>query len=205
MPPIVSDDYKLKKRQEILASALVCFAKKGYQQATMDDIVEQSGVSKGAIYNYFSSKDEIYREVINQDTLILDRIVKDELQTQGSAADKISFLFDTYLSNNHKESPLKELFQVFYELRLQSCRDEKIAEFLKQRREHSFVNLVKSIVVDGQQRGEIKAGLDAEILAHTYWGMIDGASICVVTDPDYPYKEALTQMKNMFLAYLTPE
>ena len=50
MPPIVSEEYKRKKKKEILSGALACFAKKGFQAATIDDIVAYSGISKGAIY-----------------------------------------------------------------------------------------------------------------------------------------------------------
>ncbi|MNU50253.1 putative HTH-type transcriptional regulator YfiR [compost metagenome] len=203
MAPVVSEDYKMRKKQDILSSALICFAKKGYQQATMDDIVEQSGFSKGAIYNYFRSKDEIYFEAVNENTSSLQSVVKEQLQQLPTSIDKVSFLFDTYLSNDHQDQTEKALFQVYYEFRLQSCRDEKIASFLKKRRQDLFINLIRDIVTDGQGRGEIRADLDAGILAHTFWGLIDGASICVVTDPDYPYEAALTQMKRMFLAYLS--
>ncbi|USB33958.1 TetR/AcrR family transcriptional regulator [Paenibacillus sp. YPG26] len=203
MPPVVSEDYKMQKKQDILSSALICFARKGYQQATMDDIVEQSGLSKGAIYNYFKSKDEIYFEAVNENTSSLQHAVQEQLQQLPASIDKVSFLFDTYLSNTHQDQAEMALFQVYYEFRLQSCRDEKIASFLKKRRQDLFINLIRDIITDGQGRGEIRTELDATVLAHTFWGLIDGASICVVTDPDYPYEAALSQMKQMFLAYIS--
>lgn len=48
------------RRAQILEAALRCFAKKGYHAAKMDDIVRASGLSKGAIYWHFKSKDEIF-------------------------------------------------------------------------------------------------------------------------------------------------
>lgn len=168
----------------------------------MDDIVEHSGFSKGAIYNYFKSKDEIYFEAVNENTSSLHNTVQAQLRQMPAAVDKIAYLFDTYLNNDHHDPAEKALFQVYYEFRLQSCRDEKIANFLTQRRQHSFISLVKDIVTGGQATGEIRGGLDPLILAHTFWGMIDGASICIVTDPGYPYEQALSQMKDMFITYL---
>ncbi|WP_082926788.1 TetR/AcrR family transcriptional regulator [Paenibacillus tuaregi] len=203
VPPVVSEDYKVKKKQEILSSALICFAKKGYQQATMDDIVEHSGFSKGAIYNYFKSKEEIYFEAVNENTSSMHNTVKEKLAQLFTSLDKLACLFDTYINNDHSDPAEKALFQVYYEFRLQSCRDEKIASYLTRRRQESFISLIVDIVQEGQKKGEIQNELEPLILAHTFWGMIDGASICIVTDPAYPYKQALSQMKEMFVAYLT--
>ena len=48
------------RRAQILAAALQCFGRKGLHAAKMDDIVESSGLSKGAIYWHFKSKDELF-------------------------------------------------------------------------------------------------------------------------------------------------
>ncbi|MCF6268852.1 MAG: TetR/AcrR family transcriptional regulator [Melioribacteraceae bacterium] len=52
------------KRSEILNAAIQIFAMKGFKAATLDEIAEKSEFGKGTIYNYFSSKEEIYKEII---------------------------------------------------------------------------------------------------------------------------------------------
>ena len=52
------------KRSEILDAAIQIFAKKGFKATTLDEIAEKSEFGKGTIYNYFSSKEEIYKEII---------------------------------------------------------------------------------------------------------------------------------------------
>jgi AcrR family transcriptional regulator len=52
-----------ERRRQILKAATIVFARKGYHVATMDDIVRESGLSKGAIYWYFKSKKEILLEL----------------------------------------------------------------------------------------------------------------------------------------------
>ena len=42
-----------ERRQQILSAAMTCFIAKGYHRATMDDIVVESGLSKGTLYWYF--------------------------------------------------------------------------------------------------------------------------------------------------------
>ena len=55
---------RLFKKQEILDAAIKIFAKKGFKATTLDEIAEKSEFGKGTIYNYFSNKEEIYKETI---------------------------------------------------------------------------------------------------------------------------------------------
>lgn len=59
--PKVSDEYLDGRRQQIIDAAYRCFAQKGFHQTTMRDIYAESGLSAGAIYRYFSSKEEIIK------------------------------------------------------------------------------------------------------------------------------------------------
>ena len=53
------------KRSNILMAAVKVLTSKGYYSSTMDDIVDESKMSKGAIYHYFSSKKDVYLAVID--------------------------------------------------------------------------------------------------------------------------------------------
>src|SRR5436305_8883797 len=49
----------LDRRTQILDAALVCFAKRGFHQASMHDISAEAGISVGLIYRYFANKDAV--------------------------------------------------------------------------------------------------------------------------------------------------
>jgi AcrR family transcriptional regulator len=53
-----------RSRQAILDAALPLFARKGYAQTTTDEIARRARISKGLIYNYFSSKEEILESLV---------------------------------------------------------------------------------------------------------------------------------------------
>jgi AcrR family transcriptional regulator len=57
--PKVTEEYLNTRRQEIIDAAYRCFASKGFHQTTMRDIYAEAGLSPGAIYHYFNSKDDI--------------------------------------------------------------------------------------------------------------------------------------------------
>lgn len=63
----------------ILASAVQLFARKGFDGTSVQEIVEDAAVTKGAMYHYFSSKDdllyEIYNQLLSRQLADLDRIL----------------------------------------------------------------------------------------------------------------------------------
>lgn len=72
-------------KEHILKNAFALFMQKSFKEVTMKDIVEKTGMSKGAFYHHFSSKEEVFREVV--DTYFLagldtyfDNIPKDNLR-----------------------------------------------------------------------------------------------------------------------------
>ncbi|MBO5658307.1 MAG: TetR/AcrR family transcriptional regulator [Duodenibacillus sp.] len=56
-----------KRRQEILAAAMKCFADKGFKATTMQDIARAVGMSAGNLYNYFEGKDSIVEELARRE------------------------------------------------------------------------------------------------------------------------------------------
>ena len=57
--PRVSRDYLDRRRDEIMAAALRCFAREGFHRTTMQQIVAESGLSPGALYRYFAAKEDL--------------------------------------------------------------------------------------------------------------------------------------------------
>ncbi len=61
--PKVTEAHRAARRDEIIEAALRCFAAKGYQRTSMADVIEESGLSAGAIYGYFAGKQELFAAV----------------------------------------------------------------------------------------------------------------------------------------------
>ncbi|MFX1342535.1 MAG: TetR/AcrR family transcriptional regulator, partial [Promethearchaeota archaeon] len=62
--PRVLQDYKIRAKKRIVDAAIQVFAEKGYHQAKMTDIAKKLGVSKGTIYQYFKSKEDLFKAVV---------------------------------------------------------------------------------------------------------------------------------------------
>lgn len=81
--PKISEAQKNERKQIILDAALAVFGEKGYSDASMDDIVRASGISKGGIYTYFHSKESILLEIAEQRFKARNQLVA-ELKTESS-------------------------------------------------------------------------------------------------------------------------
>jgi AcrR family transcriptional regulator len=201
VPPIVSEEYKRNKKKEILASALRCFARKGFQAASIDDIVAESGISKGAIYNYFKSKDDIYITLMMEQTEEAnDRLLK-EIEALDSAGARLSYLFDRY-SSSRPDKDMKDYIVVHYEFTLHSSRNEEISRVLKQRGNQFFINLILKIVEEGKESGEFAAETDSRLIANMFWVVVDGTNIQRILFEDFPSEKVFLTFKQFMMSYI---
>jgi AcrR family transcriptional regulator len=79
-------------RSQILAAAMSLFARQGFANTSMNDIVRESGLSKGGVYWHFKSKDDLIAAIFDSFFGGQERILASVLGSQASAADKLTQL-----------------------------------------------------------------------------------------------------------------
>jgi AcrR family transcriptional regulator len=62
--PKVTEEHVQARRRQIMSAALNCFAREGFHRTTMQDIFREAELSPGAVYSYFTSKDELIAAII---------------------------------------------------------------------------------------------------------------------------------------------
>lgn len=77
------------KRDQILDGANTVFSRMGFDAAGMADITREAGVSKGTIYVYFDSKDDLFAALVDRQREHLFRDIAAALDTPGSTADRL--------------------------------------------------------------------------------------------------------------------
>ena len=76
--PKITSERRTERREEILDGARRCFAEHGYEGATVTKLEREIGLSRGAIFNYFSSKDDLFLELARRDNERLVRLWMDK-------------------------------------------------------------------------------------------------------------------------------
>lgn len=97
----------IQKKQYILETARKVFVDKGYKNVTMKDIVEACGISRGGLYLYFGSTEEILLAVLQQEADETDDVFTKSISEEDSAADILTlFLKEQKRELLHKKNNL---------------------------------------------------------------------------------------------------
>ncbi|MBB5870572.1 AcrR family transcriptional regulator [Allocatelliglobosispora scoriae] len=62
--PKVTEEHAANRRRQIVDAARACFVRNGFHQTSMQDIIAEAGLSVGAVYSYFKSKDELIGAIV---------------------------------------------------------------------------------------------------------------------------------------------
>jgi TetR/AcrR family transcriptional regulator, transcriptional repressor of aconitase len=194
--PKVSQEYLDARRSEILDAAIVCFARDGFHCTTMQDIVRQSGLSPGAIYNYFKSKEEMIEAIANR-RQAKERQLVIEAINGGPADEALVRLRDAFLDDlsNAKERLRR---RVSVQLWAEAQRNAKVRKVV----ERSYADpreLMSHFFVEAQKRGAIANWVDSDALASFVIALFHGLVLQNEWDKQFSvesHKELLNVLLN---------
>ena len=76
--PKISDERRAERLEQILEGARRCFAENGYEGATVAKLEREIGLSRGAIFNYFPSKEDLFVELAVRDSARMSEIWREQ-------------------------------------------------------------------------------------------------------------------------------
>ncbi|MGP4081026.1 TetR/AcrR family transcriptional regulator [Pseudalkalibacillus sp. R45] len=189
--PKVSKKYKEEKIAVILDAAAQCFADKGFSDTTVDDIAKASGTSKGSIYLYFSSKEEIFYR-LNEKSAEQFLEIKKQLAEQDSASAKLKYIFQHLISGSVGKEDFNKI-SVQFEFWVYISRNDKEALFTE--RVEMFTSLIKEIVEEGVEKGEFKEDIQVDDFSKLFWSIWDGILVQLL------FHKKDSELKNMMRLY----
>lgn len=101
--PKVPDRYLEDRRNEIIDAAEACFLRKGFHLSTMQDICRESGLSPGAIYRYFKSKNDIIAAVIGRSTERQAALIQQARDSYSEAAQALEAIGEQFFGELEKD------------------------------------------------------------------------------------------------------
>lgn len=140
----------LQKKKYILETARKVFMQKGFKNVTMKDIVEACDISRGGLYLYFSSTEEIFMEVLHMESEQSDDVFSDSIGDDATAADILAF----FLNEQKKELLRKRdtLTIATYEYYFESNASKK--ENILKIQFDSAVKIIEKLIQAGVMSGE---------------------------------------------------
>ena len=171
--PNVSDE----RKAQILNAAEGVFTKRGFNEARMDDIAEKTGLSKGTLYLYFKSKDDLIIAILERIFQREFRQLEDLQQDDISASDAMLKLTD--LITKDIVSMLR-LIPIIYNFLALAFRNKYVQRALKDYINH-YLNILIPIIQRGIDMGEFRP-VDAREVAIAAGAIIEGTMLLWVYD-----------------------
>ena len=162
-----------------MAAAIDCFARYGYQGASIDRIARHAGVTKGALYYYFRDKEELLFEAVSDRVGDFERHVLAEVapgdDALGSLRRVIDACFFHATVSNHRRFIITLMIEALDVNPQLSAKFQRIL-----RRMRAFL---AEVVRRGQACGSVRADVEPEQIAAVIAGAIMGAEIQHYQDP----------------------
>lgn len=180
-------------RNKIVTAAWRLFNERGYEDTTIDEIVEESGTSKGSFYHYFEGKDALLGSL----SIVFDEKYE-ELRTQltpeMSAVDKLTFLNHELFSMIDNGVPL-ELLTRLLSSQLITRSEKHLLD-----RNRTYFKLMSEIFLEGQKSGELRTDLTVNEMVKVYAMMERGLMYdWCLTGGDYALSRYSGQIMPLFL------
>jgi TetR/AcrR family transcriptional regulator, repressor for uid operon len=169
--PKVTGQYKSDLREKIIEAAIESFAQTGFDKTKMEDIAKRLGLSKGTIYLYFNSKEDLF-------LAICEHYVKVMRDQQHSAI--FSKKEDLVLDSEHFYEKFRRLEQgkdrVMLEMVVESSRNSRLKKGMYEHRLKVYDAVVEHL--NRQiEKGFIKKGIDVNGLASAFVALYDGLTV----------------------------
>jgi len=172
-------DVSEQRKKEIVEAAIRVFSRMGLHQARMDDIVEESGLSKGTLYWYFKGKDEII-------IAILDNMFAAELGILHLPSDpelSASQRIEAYIQRTRDDvTDMLRLLPLTYEFYALAFRNQAIREMLTQYL-NAYMQALVPVIQQGIDTGEFRP-VNATDAAIALGAMFEGVLLLWMYDPE---------------------
>jgi len=114
-------------RECLMRSAAQVFARRGLQQASIDEVAEEAGFTKGAFYANFKSKEELFLAMLDERFAKRIEDIEQVIAGEGTAAEKARRAGDAFVQNLRAD---REWERLFFEFSAYAARDEDFRQEL---------------------------------------------------------------------------
>ncbi|MDF1574595.1 MAG: TetR/AcrR family transcriptional regulator [Bacteroidales bacterium] len=159
---------KQQRKDEIVLAAEKVFFSKGFDLATMDDIAEEAELSKGTLYLYFKSKEDLHMAVARRSIRLLRSVTLKATEGGGTALEKLGRMGRATIEFSRSDPDRMRAIMTLEEMEPQtlSVSTSDVQEMIYK---ESTVETVIQLVEQGVKEKLIRADVPALLIAHTLW------------------------------------
>lgn len=161
------------RRAEILAAAERAFNRHGYAATTVEAVAVEAGISKGSIYNYFQSKEDLFQQVFARVAAGAQSDLAEITQAGLSASEKLGRVLDYWYERLEHHLGIGQLVLECWAAAARDRGPGGLAEVLPATYSQ-FRELFASILAEGVDGGQFHSDLSPAEMATIILGTLDG-------------------------------
>jgi TetR/AcrR family transcriptional repressor of uid operon len=185
------------RRERILDAAERCFVNKGFHQATMDDICREAGVSPGALYTYFASKEALIAGLCEREN---ERFSNDLAQV--TAEDDVLVALRALAEKYCCDEPAEKV-RLHVEISAEAGRNPIIGDTVRSMDKVCREGLCQLLERE-VKRGAIRPTVPIDVIVRAMYAFGDGLFLSRSLDPNFDPKQMIPAMMIMVEALLAP-
>ena len=164
---------KEHRHNDIIDAAERVFFSKGFENATMDDVAEEAELSKGTLYIYFKSKEDLYLAITKRGLDILTKVFEKAFSKATIGLEKIYTIGQAYRDFSKKHT---DYFQAmaYFDLRVKEISNESPNAKASIDQGEKVLTICAEAIRCGIEDGSIRSDLDPEKAAIVLWGQTNG-------------------------------
>jgi AcrR family transcriptional regulator len=178
--PRVSEEHLDAQRKTILEAAVRCFAERGLHRSTMRDVIREAGVSAGALYLYFKSKEELILAIADSRHRRESQWIVDALD-HDSFTESLHVLlgsFASQLTNPRTEQDRRLNVQLWAEAVLDPRINESVLSGIE-----TPTNLLAKFFKAAQRQGRLPRRMNCRALSRVLVALYQGLLLQVAWEP----------------------
>jgi TetR/AcrR family transcriptional regulator, repressor for uid operon len=171
----------MERRRNILETAVQVYARQGFHQTGMRQLCSALGMSPGALYRYFPSKEAIIAGIVELDREMIQHNLR-TLPPEAGFIDTMQHM--TTVMMDDLQANTGQL-AIWAEISSEATRNPAVAALLANHY-HFIEGLLSNLVRNALKRGELKKGIDPTAVARFIISAHEGMVIRRAVDPDFP-------------------
>jgi AcrR family transcriptional regulator len=181
--PRVSPEHLEARRSQIVEAALRCFARNGIHPTSMQDIFHEAGLSAGAVYRYFPTKESLVAAVVHRVLGLSQSAVGAGAPPSASQTDPRAVV-DRLLAVFDDPGPgeQQERFRLVLQIWAEAVRSPQVAEVLRSSTDALRASIAAQVSV-AQERGELRPDLAPDAVARVLTALFEGYAFQRAMDP----------------------
>jgi TetR/AcrR family transcriptional regulator, repressor for uid operon len=195
--PKLKPEVQHQRREHILDAAERCFARAGFHRTTMHDICKEAGVSPGALYVYFDSKEALIAGICERDRAEF----AERFAALAAAPDFMQALKE--LGEQYFLEEPAASHRMCIEIGLESTRNPRVGEIFR-RVDHFIAGSFQTLFQRMQDEGRIAPTLPIPTVTKAFAVVADGMFWHRAVDPDFDPATVMPAVLQLIQALLNP-